>query len=1264
MKKLLALVLALVMTMALAVTSNAAFKDDDKISDSCKEAVDVMNAVGVLIGDNNGNFNPTANLTRAEAAKIISYLMLGNKTAEALVGSNKFSDVAATNWAAGYIDYCAAEKIVNGMGDGTFNPAGQLTGFQFAKMLLVALGYDATIEGFTGTDWEISVSKVAEQAGLFDGLKISGRSVLTREQAAQMCLNTIKAPLVEYSNKGGNISINGAEINIGASKAEYVTTTLAQAQRISKRTLTNTLFTNKGGYTVEFGEKYYSNLYLTADNDAFGRPANTWTLGTKDIGTYTDESTLVMTYENKAVKGKDVYSDIGYSAISDYDYEYYLDGVLMAAKENGKVTVKTADDFSKITKSNKDPVFGTGKGVLTQIFVDYDAETVLVVTINTYLAQATADYNAKTEKLPIVVYVGADHATTKTESYRLDVEDFAAIADLKEDDFVKVTKAGVDHQSKTYEIQSIEDVKVVSDVTVASYTTTKDDTKNNNDNTYRLDTLNADGTKYDTSKKTFFDASKLYNYNNSLQQLKDATYNLYLDNYDNVLGIKEVKASDQYVFVVGYQFGSSVLAKAIDKALLITTEGEMKTANVKLDGNVTEVAKLKKDLGITGDDASVNKWVKYTLDEDGTYVIKSVANQGRVKTPNQGVKGEKAGVSAVYATLGTTGENAAYGNAKSVYIAVKADTSVDTNGSIVDVNGVYTGIKNTNILTQDTKGMDGFKDGATIGLNTFYLYNSNGYVTYAVIVGEDDTNSDNTVYFTSGATGRYYDAETKEYYVTYNAIQGGEQIVLKVLDDEATDEDPGIGGLYKATFNKDGYVKDLDKMDPSTKMATTENKNAGYTLTKGTVASPVVTLTLKGATLWVTTKTTADDNYVVIDDDCKIFVHTYNDDADEYVEYNTLESAIGALTTEKVNGQTVAYVNEVATICNKTTGYATTLIINEVKGTSTEVKPSDPATKPEATIVGYTINIPSVNGEPVDTVQGVLEKNGYKLETMQSATACVATKNGVTYFFAINTSDAYYTLTVNGKVVEYMKGTCKFGEADVKAAGNGVGTGYRLSKDNGKTWTYYEYKTTGTALSSVYEAEIETGYVKVTATAPAGYTVEAPAFVKANSSFTVTVKNASGISADTSITVGKETKSGGTDVKELSFTVSAENADVTVTATASTAHPFKVTAPSSATKGLTVKVDPAEKSAVKGDVITVTVTITGKATAATAGKGITLTLSDGCTWLSNGAITNATKTATVLTIADGTDVGIATVQFTYTMGDQKADIDLSIGEVK
>ena len=88
MKKLLALVLALVMSMSLVTISNAAFKDADKID--YKEAVDVMNAVGVFIGDEKGNFNAKENLTREQAAKIIAYLELGSKAADALPGGAFF----------------------------------------------------------------------------------------------------------------------------------------------------------------------------------------------------------------------------------------------------------------------------------------------------------------------------------------------------------------------------------------------------------------------------------------------------------------------------------------------------------------------------------------------------------------------------------------------------------------------------------------------------------------------------------------------------------------------------------------------------------------------------------------------------------------------------------------------------------------------------------------------------------------------------------------------------------------------------------------------------------------------------------------------------------------------------------------------------------------------------------------------------------------------------------------------------------------------
>ena len=246
MKKLLALVLALVMSMSLVTISNAAFKDADSID--YKEAVDVMNAVGVFIGDEKGNFNAKENLTREQAAKIIAYLELGEKAADALVGSATFTDVAATRWSAGFVSYCAQAGVVSGNGDGTFAPAGQLTALQFGKMLLVEIGYDAKAAGMVGTDWAINTSKLMATTGLMDGIDGSVNQVLSREKAAQMTLNALKTPTVEYATKGSNITVNGAEINFGASVPTYVTNTVAKEQTISKDTLTNSK-----EYTIELG---------------------------------------------------------------------------------------------------------------------------------------------------------------------------------------------------------------------------------------------------------------------------------------------------------------------------------------------------------------------------------------------------------------------------------------------------------------------------------------------------------------------------------------------------------------------------------------------------------------------------------------------------------------------------------------------------------------------------------------------------------------------------------------------------------------------------------------------------------------------------------------------------------------------------------------------------------------------------------------------------------------------------------------------------
>ena len=129
MKKFLSLVLALVMTMSLVTVSAGAkdFTDDSKIT--YQEAVDVMSAVGVIDGYTDGSFQPTTNLTRGAAAKIICNLILGPTTASALgADTAPYKDVPTSNVFAGYIAYCQKEGIISGYADGTFKPAAPLTG--------------------------------------------------------------------------------------------------------------------------------------------------------------------------------------------------------------------------------------------------------------------------------------------------------------------------------------------------------------------------------------------------------------------------------------------------------------------------------------------------------------------------------------------------------------------------------------------------------------------------------------------------------------------------------------------------------------------------------------------------------------------------------------------------------------------------------------------------------------------------------------------------------------------------------------------------------------------------------------------------------------------------------------------------------------------------------------------------------------------------------------------------------------------------------
>ena len=368
MKKFLSLVMALIMVMSLVTVASAADYTDAADVEKT-EAVDVMSAVGVFQGSA-GKFNPKAILNRAEAAKLIAYLDLGEDVAEALPAVQAFSDVPATHWAAKYIAYCTDAGYINGVGNGQFNPTGKLTGYQFGKLLLCVLGYDAKIEAFTGASWTIAVAKLMQANDINDGVKAAPSADLTREDAAQYCLNALQATTVGYADKGTTITVGGVDIVTGA-KAATPKTELGS-------TSINATKTVGGVPTVELGEKLYDGdlIKSTSAYDAFGRQATNWTYDKTDVGTFGKTAKIVFT---TAQDEDDITAALkGYVISAGGDYKINDDTKLVGAltiskKGSTGVTFNTTDSIAKnladATENGKVVEIYTSKNTISDIVV-------------------------------------------------------------------------------------------------------------------------------------------------------------------------------------------------------------------------------------------------------------------------------------------------------------------------------------------------------------------------------------------------------------------------------------------------------------------------------------------------------------------------------------------------------------------------------------------------------------------------------------------------------------------------------------------------------------------------------------------------------------------------------------------------------------------------------------------------------------------------------------------------------------------------------
>ena len=135
MKKMFVTITAVLMTLIFGVSAFAALPTAEELS--------YLKEYGIFEGDADGELRLDDNVKRSEAAKMICTAMCMQARKDV---QPPFPDIFPGNWAIGWIDIAKAIGIVKGDENGNFRPDDTVTNEEYIKMLVCALGYEPMAE--------------------------------------------------------------------------------------------------------------------------------------------------------------------------------------------------------------------------------------------------------------------------------------------------------------------------------------------------------------------------------------------------------------------------------------------------------------------------------------------------------------------------------------------------------------------------------------------------------------------------------------------------------------------------------------------------------------------------------------------------------------------------------------------------------------------------------------------------------------------------------------------------------------------------------------------------------------------------------------------------------------------------------------------------------------------------------------------------------------------------------------------------------------
>jgi len=246
-RKLISLVVASLLCLSSAAgtaygKTASDFTDLADLDEATKAKFDMLISGGVFNGVSENTFGLNQPMNRAQFAKVGATIFDLEVDESREVSS--FSDVTAEDpsngYALPYIEALKAAGITDGYGDGTFNPAGEVTKEQLATLLVRGLGKDDEakkaegVDDPTVSDWAKGYVEVAlelrilsnEESGTFEGTTEATREMLAlgAYEAQQVYDETVQAqepedtaepPRTDTTDTSGTTNSNGTTESSG-----------------------------------------------------------------------------------------------------------------------------------------------------------------------------------------------------------------------------------------------------------------------------------------------------------------------------------------------------------------------------------------------------------------------------------------------------------------------------------------------------------------------------------------------------------------------------------------------------------------------------------------------------------------------------------------------------------------------------------------------------------------------------------------------------------------------------------------------------------------------------------------------------------------------------------------------------------------------------------------------------------------------------------------------------------------------------------------